>query len=93
MAQPRNAAGAGLQIPAPTRRPGSAQFGDVYGGLDFGTTTVAAGGQAATAHAASSSAPGPVSINGISPDFLRQPAGVLVVLIAIIAIWSYLDRG
>jgi hypothetical protein len=89
MAVPRNAAGAGLTIPAPTSRPGSASFADVYGGLDFGTPTVAAGsnGRAATAPLAA-----PISLQGIGPDFLRQPAGVLVVLTVIIAVWSYLDR-
>lgn len=85
----RNAASAGLVIPAPTRRPGSATFADVYGGLDFGGTTVTAGdnSRAATAPQAA-----PISLQGVGPDFLRQPAGVLVVLIAIVAIWSYLDR-
>jgi len=89
MAVPRNAAGAGLQVPAPTRRPGSASFADTYGGLDFGTTTVAAGSDRTAASAPQAA---PISLAGISPAFLRSPAGILVVLIAIIAVWSYVDR-
>jgi hypothetical protein len=92
MAVPRNAAGAGLQVPLPTRRPGSANFADVYGGLDFGIPTTAAGGQGAAAANIAATAGAPISLAGVGPDFLRQPAGILVVLIAIIAVWSYLDR-
>lgn len=89
MATPRNGSGAGLVVPAPTRRPGSATFGDVYGGLDFGGTTAAAGGDGRAATAPTSA---PISLQGVSPAFFRQPAGILVVLIAILAVWSYLDR-
>lgn len=92
MAPPRNGAAAGLQVPLPTRRPGSANFADVYGGLDFGTPTAQAGGGAAAAAAYAKGTPAPISAAGISPDLLRQPAGVLLILIAIIAVWSYMDR-
>jgi hypothetical protein len=90
MAVARNAAGAGLQVPVPTRRPGSASFADVYGGLDFGTTTPAAGGQGATIAGAPQTAP--IGLGGVNPEFFRSPAGILVVLVGIIAIWSYVDR-
>ena len=89
MAVPRNAAGAGLQVPAPTRRPGSANFGDVYGGLDFGVTTVAAGSNGV---AGAGPTRAPIGLDGISPAFFRSPAGILIVLIAVIAVWSYVDR-
>ena len=92
MAVPRNGAGAGIQVPVPTSRPGSASFADVYGGLDFGQTTASAGGGAAAAGSYAAGRPPPISLQGVSPDLLRQPAGVLLVLIAIIAVWSYLDR-
>lgn len=92
MAVARNATSGGLAIPVPTSRPGSASFADVYGGLDMGSTTVAKGGGAAAAGAYAAGAPPPISLSGVSPDLLRQPAGALLVLIAIIAVWSYLDR-
>jgi len=85
MAPPRNGQATGLAVPAPTSRPGSASFADVYGGLDFGTPTSRQGSNGAAATT-------PVSAPIGSPEFFRQPAGILIVLIAIIAAWSYVDR-
>ncbi len=80
---------ASIVVPAATRRPGSASFGDVYGGLDFGLTTARAGSNGA---ARSAPEPALLSSTGLRADFFRQPAGVLVALVGIIAVWSYLDR-
>lgn len=87
------APGAALTLPAPSRRPGSSNFADVYGSLSFGTRTAAAGGEGATREAAAAATgAGPITVRGIGPDFLARPAGALVALVALLAAWSYLDR-
>lgn len=82
-----------VSIPAPSRRPGSAKWSDIYGGLNFGATTAATGGEgAARAADAARNSGAPITVRGIGPDFLARPAGVLVVLVIALAIWSYTDR-
>jgi hypothetical protein len=69
-------------LPPIARRPGSAAFADVYGGLTLGgMTTAQAGGDGAAREAAAAAAgEAPVSV-AIGPDFLKRPAGVVVVLL------------
>lgn len=88
-----NTPAAPVTVPVAPRRPGSASFSDAYGALSFGTTTRAAGGEGAAREAAAARAGGaPITVNGIGPDFLARPAGALVVLIVLLAAWSYFDR-
>jgi hypothetical protein len=80
-------------LPAPSRRPGSANFADVYGAPAFGPTTAAVGGEGARREAGAALAGGaPITINGIGPDFLARPAGALVVLVGVLVALSFLDR-
>jgi hypothetical protein len=82
-----------VSIPAPARRPGSATWADAYGSLNFGPSTAAQGGEgAARAADAARNTGAPITVRGIGPDFLARPAGVLVVLLVALAIWSYTDR-
>lgn len=80
-------------IPAPSRRPGSGTWGDVYGGLSFPTTAALGTSASGKLIAAASADRAPITVNGIGPGFLAQPAGVLAVLVAALLVWSYLDKG
>lgn len=77
----------------PSRRPGSASWGDIYGGLSFanaaqaGTTGAVKGAALGAANVA------PVTVRGIGPDLLAQPAGALVALVVGLAVWSYFEKG
>lgn len=79
-----------VEIPMPTRRPGSAKFSDVYPG--YGGSTAAAGGQGAAIESASLAAGRPPLSVDVQADFLARPAGWLVVGIIALGILSYLDR-
>jgi hypothetical protein len=82
-----------VTLPTTSKRPGSAKFSDIYGPLGFGAGTASAGGEgAARAGDAARAGGAPITINGIGPDFLARPAGVLVVLLVLLAVWSYVDR-
>ena len=82
-------------MPPPSTRPSSGTLADVYGSLTSGTPTLAAGGSIGGARvaaaAASDEAGAPVTIHGLSPELLHNPAGVLLILVAALAILSWLD--
>lgn len=78
-----------VTLPAPTRRPGSAQFADVYPG--FGPSTAAVGGEGAAREGAALAAGGPPVSIDLGSDFLARPAGWLVAGLAALALLSYLD--
>lgn len=79
-----------VTVPAPTARPGSAVFSDVYPG--FGPSTAAVGGSGATREAAAAATGGSPLTVDVGADFLTRPAGWLVAGLAALAVLSYLDR-
>lgn len=82
-------------LPPMQRRPSSASYADVYGSTAANALTTpsagSVGGQRVGAANADDNAPPPISINGFSPDFLRKPAGVLLLIVIALAILSWLD--
>lgn len=88
--------GAAIVAPRPTSRPGTVAFADAYGSLNFGPTTAqqgATGPVKAAAADAAAAAITPVSLNPRGAfALLGQPAGVLVLLVVGLAVWSYVDR-
>ena len=81
-------------MPAVQGRPGSIGIGEVYGSQATAVpTTIMAGSvgggrvQAATVQL---DAEAPVTVQGLPTTFLERPAGVLLVMVAGLAIASYL---
>lgn len=81
--------GGPVTLPAPTRRPGSATFSDVYPG--FGPSTAAVGGEGAAREAGALAAGGPPLSLDVGADFFARPAGWLVAGLVLVALLSYLD--
>jgi hypothetical protein len=82
--------------PASQGKQSSIKSADVYGSYQTGVPTTIVGGSAGVARvegaAAQLDAETPVKVQGLSPELLRRPAGVLLVLVAIAAVLSWLDR-
>lgn len=76
--------------PYPSARPASATMADAYGSA-FGPRTAQAGSEGPTKARAAAGLPSPIQINGLSSDFLRQPAGGLLVLIGALLALRFLD--
>ena len=83
----------GAWAPAPSVRPGSATWADLYGQVDFGPNTVTAGSGGTRRIAAADAAAdaGNPLHQGLTPDFLRQPAGILLVAVGVLLVLSLID--
>lgn len=81
-----------VMVPYPSARPGSASFADAYGS-SFGPRTATAGSEGAAKAAGANSAGSPITIHGIGPDFLKQPAGGLIILVLALVALRFVDRG
>jgi hypothetical protein len=88
--------GAPVVVPHPTSRPGSAGFSDAYGALNFGPSTVQSGSNGPAKIAAADAAAEaftPVTVNARGAfALLGQPAGVLGLLLAGLAVWYWLEN-
>lgn len=81
--------------PATQGRQSSIGTADVYGSFATAVPTTIVAGTAGGARVSAASdaldREAPIKINGIGPDFLTRPAGILVVGLGALALLSYFD--
>jgi hypothetical protein len=82
-------------IPLPTARPGSATFADYYGGqLGYTTSIAGSGGAGRVEEVARGLDRGnPLAGVTLGPDFLRQPAGWVLIAVVLLILLSIVDGG
>lgn len=82
--------------PASQGKQSSIRSADMYGSYQTGVPTTIVAGSAGAARVegmgAQLDAEAPVQVRGLSPELLQRPAGVLLVLVAIVAALSWFDR-
>lgn len=83
-------------MPVRQARPASINTADVYGSTATGVPTTVMAGTAGggRVQAATDDVDGaaPITINGIGPDFLARPAGVLLVLVGLLVALALTDH-
>lgn len=82
--------------PTSQARASSIKAGDIYGAYATAVPTTIQAGTAGGARVSAASdqleAETPLTFRGFGPDFFRRPAGVLLLAVGALAVFSYLDK-
>lgn len=82
-------------LPPAQTRPSSLTRADVYGSFQTGVPTSVVAGTSGGARIAAATdavdATAPITINGLGPDFLHRPAGILLLIVAGLAAFSLME--
>jgi hypothetical protein len=84
-------------LPPAQLRPSSIRAADVYGSFQTGVPTTVVAGTSGGARIAAATeqldSEAPITVNGIGPEFLTRPAGILVILVVGLAALSFMEGG